>query len=275
MKSPLRFSLLFLLMLSGFSTLNAQTTAGIVPFGAILQTPSIQLLVDSTHETQTGLLDVDCDGQDDFAFIIDYGFNAGDAPTTADVRPLHNTAELCGQYVFGYVRPQATQHLSGEPLLCTGTESFITDTLLTLGFHGGLGAQLPYAATDMYLAFRVGNQVGWIKLSYNVDLGEGPAFMNVDEVTAYCATFGVGDKNDLAALEVYPNPSRAGFTVDFGQPISDVSLNLINLLGESVMVKRYGVAETIALSAELPKGVYLLEVSDRNGGRVVRRLIRD
>ena len=252
---------------------TAQTVAGTLPSGANLQSPGLNMVVDTVEESRTETLDLNCDGQPDLAFTISFGYIALDAPSSAHLTVLNNDIEICGHEPMVSYHPQAIQHQSGDLLDCSGNNNWFTDTTITLGWWGGFVPLQPFTATNRYLAFREGSNVGWVRISYNVDQSLGAVFLEVDELALFCMTNSVDNASFLPATLVYPNPVQAGFTVDFGEVTSGITVRLISTMGREVLSETYGQTNQVYLTPNAAPGYYLLEISNEAGLRNTQPLI--
>lgn len=85
----------------------------------------------------------------------------------------------------------------------------------------------------------------------------------------------VVDINELAASEfnVYPNPNNGSFHIDFKQTGQNVSLHILNSMGQTVISEQHETTDQLMVNVDLAPGVYLLNIQV-NGGRLeTRRLI--
>ncbi|MDX1447139.1 T9SS type A sorting domain-containing protein, partial [Lishizhenia sp.] len=87
-------------------------------------------------------------------------------------------------------------------------------------------------------------------------------------------TVGV-EKVELAeAFTVYPNPTQGTFNVRFDQVQDHVSFRVFNLAGELIQVDEMSYSDHITMNIDLPKGVYLLEVTDKNDQKAMVRIVK-
>lgn len=89
---------------------------------------------------------------------------------------------------------------------------------------------------------------------------------------------GVGPGQLIYSLSVYPNPSTSGdFKVEFQTNHQErLSIKVYNLIGREVyrtqILPDFGRGEAVISLRQLPKGVYMLEISRNDQERVTRRL---
>ena len=87
----------------------------------------------------------------------------------------------------------------------------------------------------------------------------------------------VDELSSISSLEVYPNPSRDVFNVEFtSESKQSIEVRVVNLLGESIFTENLENFEgeythSFNLS-EYSKGIYLLEL-DTDNGIVNKKLI--
>ena len=71
---------------------------------------------------------------------------------------------------------------------------------------------------------------------------------------------------------VYPNPAHTGITV-IGQKINSVTIS--NLLGQTLLTQQCNTSTTTVNIEVLPPGVYVLELSDNDGIRTVKKIVKE
>lgn len=93
------------------------------------------------------------------------------------------------------------------------------------------------------------------------------------------AISGVGiSETDLGSLlSFFPNPFRDEFSISASRPITDISLRIVNLIGEEVYYGKFGELSTNPISirpdVSLAPGVYGLIINSREGSSI-KRLIK-
>ena len=78
---------------------------------------------------------------------------------------------------------------------------------------------------------------------------------------------------DLPALRLYPNPTAQQVWVDWGQPQTEVSIQVIGLLGEVLLEQQVQNRDKVALPLALPAGVYLIKVVTADGAQQTARVV--
>ncbi|SFT87529.1 Por secretion system C-terminal sorting domain-containing protein [Lishizhenia tianjinensis] len=87
-------------------------------------------------------------------------------------------------------------------------------------------------------------------------------------------TVGV-EKVELAeAFTVYPNPTQGTFNVQFDKVQDHIDFRIFNLAGELIQVAEMDFSNQMTMNIDLPKGVYLLEVTDKQDQKAVVRIIK-
>jgi hypothetical protein len=80
------------------------------------------------------------------------------------------------------------------------------------------------------------------------------------------------------SMQVYPNPNSGSFTLSIFSPRAEsMQLTLLNALGQMVYAEKLDVSGMMQRELHLehlPKGVYLLNVSNGEGNRVVKVVVR-
>jgi hypothetical protein len=80
----------------------------------------------------------------------------------------------------------------------------------------------------------------------------------------WISTIGLSELDDLS-LSIYPNPNVGDFTVEFQSHISNVTLRIVNSLGQVVSETEHKQAKTIEGQIEGESGLYLVEVEADDG----------
>jgi hypothetical protein len=81
--------------------------------------------------------------------------------------------------------------------------------------------------------------------------------------------------NELASNEfnVYPNPNNGSFHIDFKQTNQNVSLQILNSMGQTVISEQHDNADQLLINVDLPPGIYLLNIQIDGAKLETRRLI--
>ena len=253
-------------------------------------------------------LDFDHDGLKDFAY------NAG-VPWYADDWPLTTFLRLyCYWHDSRYIQPYncvcdfLQRDPNGKPYVCaTGdTISKITDNgdFPTWNIPMNTSVVFPYFSGPIsfpqYIAFRVkkeeGYCYGWIEesiecMSYPSGYGgwDVATEVHMPKVTvlgmAYCTVpnyplrlgqtsfdWGVKEDNATAFASLYPNPTTGQVTVT-GKNLRQIEV--VNLLGQRVTMVQ-GQGETLQIDiADLPAGVYFVTITDEEGRKCVKKVMKE
>ncbi|MEM6805202.1 MAG: T9SS type A sorting domain-containing protein, partial [Bacteroidota bacterium] len=59
-------------------------------------------------------------------------------------------------------------------------------------------------------------------------------------------------------LKVYPNPSQGNFTVDLGKQYRNIEIQILNPLGQVMIIKEYASQQEIAINLNAQKGMYFI-----------------
>ena len=105
---------------------------------------------------------------------------------------------------------------------------------------------------------------GYVGLGIDVPLTEGETFRLDTSLTPFTTSTLNATSADLA-VSLFPNPSASEFNVtyDVTKALGDVTLRITDATGRTVTTQRMGRnASTLAFGANLPKGLYLVELYD-------------
>jgi|GEM_PF-1202949 len=265
MRAPLLFTAAVFL---ATSHATAQINAGDVPPGASVYEPNINLILNNPFTTDSAGIDINCDDAVDLWAILMRGEPAADAPNDALLRVVDTSTELCTDAAVNNWRPQ--YYGVGQPLACTGAFDWRVEALHELGDFGGFTAIIGPATLDsMYVAYRVGNNIGWILLSFN--LGGGQVVeLNIHKVVNLCGATSVEDQAAGSDFSLFPNPcTDEVFRVQTSEPLR--SIEMLGAAGK--LLARYsGNIRSIAAPDE--SGTYLVRVVRADGQVINRRLVR-
>ena len=76
------------------------------------------------------------------------------------------------------------------------------------------------------------------------------------------------------AISLFPNPTTGKFWLNLGAVHSDVSIQIMNALGQVVSTENYNEIQQINFDIDLPNGIYFLEV--KSGDQVaVMKFIKE
>lgn len=89
-----------------------------------------------------------------------------------------------------------------------------------------------------------------------------------------CSPVGI-EENTLSQLSIYPNPTIGSINIDLEETESNISLRLINALGQIVLTKNYTSTNHINFDIDAPKGLYFLQLETSNGKTQTLKVIKE
>ena len=121
----------------------------------------------------------------------------------------------------------------------------------------------------MYIAYRRGNEMGWMLLSFDLTVPE--VNLQIHQVLPLCqGPNGIDEPDASIRLTVFPNPnSSASICVEY--PFTLRSLELLDPTGR-VITQFNGTVRTIA--APEKAGTYFVRATDTDGRRTITRFIQ-
>lgn len=257
-----------LILLLGTSA-NAQLTAGEVPDGSIAYDVDIDLSLDQQFTSDTAALELDCDDFMDVQAVLMRGAPEIDAPHIASLHFVDDDIEVCMDPVPGFLqRPK--YHAFGEPLDCSGDFEWQLADVLVLGSFGDLMGAGPLTVDSSYIAYRRGDEMGWILLSFDLAQAEVLHFQ-IHRLLPICqGPTAVAEQERPMPVTLFPNPGTGGtIRVESGQEIHQ--LELLDPTGR-VLARYGGGVRTIA--APEHAGSYLVRAVFADGRRSVSRFVQ-
>ena len=126
---------------------------------------------------------------------------------------------------------------------------------------------------------------GWIRYSLKIDVAHPSSSELIIYEYAYCTIpnypfrvgqtsldWGVEEVESTAFATIHPNPTNGTFTIT-GKNLK--SAEVLNTLGQSV-VKVQGEGETLQIDiANLPAGIYFVNIMDEEGRKCVRKIVKE
>jgi hypothetical protein len=263
----MRTTLLPILLLIA-PTLHAQLTAGEVPPGSMSYEPGISLSLDSAFTDDAADIELDCDDFMDAQAVLYRGAPEIDAPNSAELHFVDTDIEVCMD--MAPVPQQRPRYYAfSETLECTGGFAWQVGDQLVLGDFGSLVAIGPLTIDSLYIAFRRGNETGWMLLSFAV--GGPEVSLQIHEILPLCQGPTSVDEHGSAQRPVlFPNPSNgAPIEVRSADPLR--SIEVLDASGRSV-AQYAGTVRSIA--APDVAGVYCVRALHADGRWSVMRLVR-
>ena len=264
MKHPLLLT--FPLLIFPFVPVHAQLFAGEVPPGLTSYDPGIDIMLGTPFTADSASIEMDCDDFHDMQVFLVRGEPAIDAPNVASIRMIDDDLEVCAEGINYFDRPQYYDF--GQPLNCTGGFDWQLDDEVMLGDFGGLVAMGPASIDDQYIAFRRGAQLGWMRLSFQLN-GLGNVHLQVHEVLVLCGSTSVDDAA-LPTPVLHPNPTN-GEAVRIEGIEGVQRIEVLDAAGRTVARHGTGV-RTIA--APQDPGTYFVRMERAGGGWSVVKLVR-
>ena len=147
------------------------------------------------------------------------------------------------------------------------------------GFYPvGQGFSIDHSNNTMYAVLQNRSGVIW-SYFYTVDLSTGaltllgyggsrkyslfvisPIYVGVDEMS-------------LNEINVYPNPTNGEFKIDLGKEFKDVTVQILNTLGQIISSEKYASAKTIEQNITAPAGIYFVKVSAASGETTILKIL--
>ena len=250
------------------ATVNAQFHAGEIPSGMSAVDVNINIVLPTPNTTNSATFEVDCDDQPDVSVTLVHGQPAVDAPNIAILQMLDDDLELCKDLAPYYRRPQ--YYAFGQELYCTDNFDWQSDSVNVLGDFGSWTAIGPTDIDSMYVAYRRGEQIGWILLSFDVNDGLSVS-LRIHQVLPVCpASTSIEQHGPSSAVILFPNPCSGG-PIRVESPDALRGIELLDPLGRPIA--RYGGRVRTIASPEVA-GTFLVSVIHADGRRSITRLIR-
>jgi hypothetical protein len=77
----------------------------------------------------------------------------------------------------------------------------------------------------------------------------------------------------IQSIIIFPNPATAQLTITANNKINEVVIT--NLIGTVVYNHAYNISNIQVDIAQLPPGMYLLQLTDENGQKVVKKVVKE
>ncbi|HRH69870.1 MAG TPA: T9SS type A sorting domain-containing protein [Flavobacteriales bacterium] len=245
----------------------AQLHAGEVPDGSAVIDVEVDLTLIDEFTQDSVALEVDCDDQPDIVAYLLHGAPAVDAPNSAMLRMVDDDLELCMD-MAQFPRPKYYE--LDELLDCAGEFDWQSSAWHTLGDFGGFLATGPTTVQSKFIAYRRGEQLGWLQLSFNV--GEPPAVqLQIHQVLPLCpSTLSVAAIKAAPAFTIFPNPNN-GEEMHVQSAGALRSIDVIDAAGRTV-AQHSGAMRTFPAPTEA--GTYIVRAIGADGQRTVTQFVR-
>lgn len=235
----------------------AQITAGSIPAGTSVYNPGINLETDSIFEEDTASFDIDCDGVNDIRLTLYKGPTIIDGANVVSLFLLNSSLEICTD--TGYYS-EAHFYNFGDSLNCIASEEWISDSISYLSSFGCFGCIGPGVLNDVYVQYKLGSSIGWIKVSFDIDDITPELTATVSEVLQLCTVTGEIERPEDDRIFIYPNPTMEGIIqLEGGKRVA--SVQLYNVAGQRMDVQ---LLPNNQIKIPNEKGLYALRVIDVN-----------
>lgn len=98
---------------------------------------------------------------------------------------------------------------------------------------------------------------------------------NPENVTLKLTSIVLGnEENKLSGLTLYPNPSDGRFNIDLGKEYSDVTVQISNVFGQVISLKRYVSIRTIENEINYSRGIYFVKVNTDTGESTTLKIMK-
>ena len=258
--------LLFIGLIPAIS--HAQLTAGEVPPGATTYSPGIELSLAAPFTEDSADIELDCDDFADVRAWLHRGAPEIDAPHIAELHFIDMDIEVCMDMGSGFgQRPK--YHAFGEALDCSGNFAWQVVDPIILGDLGGFLGTGPEMIDSMYIAFRRGAEIGWMLLSFDLNL-DPDLDLQIYELMPLCQIPTSVVESEAGLIMIHPNPSNGGpIHLQSADPIRNIQV--VDATGKVILEHPAG---TRSIDAPDVPGVYFARITDRDGRVSVSRLIR-
>jgi hypothetical protein len=182
----------------------------------------------------------------------------------------HNLVhDSTGQLQYGNYLYAATDTIKGGIPAFSGSTSHWVNTWFEWNWWIPVKGN-PFFADSLLIKFTFksdsipDNMDGWIIDDIEFNIANWGSCSSIEE-------YGLSD--DM--LAVYPNPACSEITIDNKNTLNLASAEILNTLGQTVLMQTLGAERKTHINISgLPDGLYLLTVSDVNGNRLVKRIMK-
>lgn len=88
-------------------------------------------------------------------------------------------------------------------------------------------------------------------------------------------TVGVSETEHFESVLFYPNPSNGNVTIELGKMYDNLTMQIHNIVGQSIQTKTYQSVDKLDISIEGANGIYFVRLISKNGDAVVLKLIKE
>lgn len=267
---------------------GAQMVAGEIPVGYTLTTHSIHLEPISDYTEASALIDIDCDGEDDFKILLRRWNPSMDIANRLYLKPLVDSITVCAN-IIGPLCPSNHAYLysEGQPMSCPLPFTMLVDSSTVIGDYVSFtcGGIAPQSADSMYIHFaKVVNGVtneGWILLSFDIlSSSPGPLdppgpginpWADVHASIGICQGTGIYPQElNETRIKLFPNPALKGL-VHWTSPMPILSVEAHDVMGRLVLVGAGGRGGQLDLSGR--RGTFFITFTTADGPLPPEKLV--
>jgi hypothetical protein len=254
--------------------------AGAISKGNTSKSPNTTLYVSKNSESDSTLLDIDCDGKVDMLVRLRKGSNStpystNDAelyiknpsfelsiPSFFNIPQLNYIIVIQPKYYnWGDALPLSESNQWSEQAGKGNIEKF------SLGSSTSFLGKLPSTLNNKYIAYRKYNiagvhQIGWIKISF--DLEASTTILSISEYLSLCETTAIDESvTSNTLVKAFPNPftDQVTFTIQSEKLNETYSFQLTDALGKEVKTVKEITTNEFEISRNgLEKGIYFYKI---------------
>ena len=86
---------------------------------------------------------------------------------------------------------------------------------------------------------------------------------------------GISESDDFENVRFYPNPSNGNVTIEFGKVYEDLTIQIHNVVGQTIQTKKYQSTDRADITIEQANGIYFVHLISKNGESVVLKVIKE
>lgn len=241
-----------------------QVVTGVAPLGGTIISPGINMSnsINGTSEVQG--LDIDCDGFDDLEIELQMGNLVIDLPNVLGINLLNQQVTTCtSEGNFGPSVLFCNQYGLGQTITCVGDSSWTNDTSYGIAVLGLL-AHGPSSINNTFITFKLGTDIGWLELSYN--LNGSPVTATIHEMVTFCPnsvdpSVQNSETNDLQSdVFVFPDPINGSTTVDLKSNYRSIRANVYDVSGQLISSNKHENVNRFSIGLENAFEMYFLEL---------------
>lgn len=242
---------------------HAQLHAGEVPDGATAYPAGVDLTLSGSFISDSAAVEFDCDDFMDAQAFLYQNAPQIDAPNYALLHFIDADVEVCMDLATGSAqRPR--YHGFGEALDCSGAFAWQSAEDFVLGDVGGFLTTGPWEVDSQYIAYRRGNTVGWMLLSFQLN---APTIdLRVHELLSLCQGPLSVSMETTAPLTIHAEP---GNRLRVESPVPLRQIELLDASGR--LLARHG-GQVRNFIAPATSGPVLLSITHADGQRTMHRI---